>query len=288
MSKVFLGTFFSKKVPAFLPSFPRRRERDFREIVFHPVQLPGVAHQVYGGAFAVFAHGAAVLFDEGFQAGLVFGEDPAGGLKGGGFEGDGDGVFLFDAAGEDVELQHADDTNDPVGAGGRAEDLGDAFFGEIFEGFAHLFGAHGVGEADAAENFRSEVWDAGEAEGFAFGERVTNAQGAVVGDADDVAGKGFLGERAVLREEEDGGLDGHGFFGAGVDEFHAAGEFAGADSCEGDAVAVLGVHVGLDFEDEAGDGGFFGVNGAGFGGAGLGGGGVGDQAFEEFADGIVL
>jgi hypothetical protein len=36
-------------------------------------------------------------------------------------------------------------------------------------------------------------------------------------------------------------------------ELHAALEAAGADAQEGDAVAVLGVHVGLDLEHEAGE-----------------------------------
>jgi hypothetical protein len=41
----------------------------------------------------------------------------------------------------------------------------------------------------------------------ALGQRVAHAQHAVVGDADDVAGEGLLGELAVLREEEDRRVD---------------------------------------------------------------------------------
>jgi hypothetical protein len=43
-----------------------------------------------------------------------------------------------------------------------------------------------------------------------------------------------------------------------VEHLHVAGEDAGADAQEGDLVAVAGVHVGLDLEDEAGEGGMVG------------------------------
>ncbi len=38
-----------------------------------------------------------------------------------------------------------------------------------------------------------------------------------------------------------------------MQHLHAALEMARAQAHEGDAVAVLGIHVGLDLEDEAGD-----------------------------------
>ena len=170
-------------------------EGDFGEVFLHAVQFPAVADQVDGRAFAVFRHGGAVLFDEGFQARCVRGKDPAGGVVGGGFEGDGDGIFLFDAAGEHVELQGADDADDPVRAGDGAEDLGDAFFRQIFQRLAHLLGFHRIGQADAAEDFRCEIGDAGEADFLAgFRQRVADAERAVIGDADDVAGIGFLSQ----------------------------------------------------------------------------------------------
>ena len=48
------------------------------------------------------------------------------------------------------------------------EDLGDAFFGEVFQRLFEVFGAHGVAQADAVEDFGREVGDAGEADVFAL------------------------------------------------------------------------------------------------------------------------
>ena len=73
-----------------------------------------------------------------------------------------------------------------------------------------------------------------------------------------------------------------------MDEFHAAREFAAADAGEGDAVAVLRIHVGLHLEDEAGDLGLLRFDGARIGGAGLRRRGVGDQAFQQFTHRIVF
>ena len=49
------------------------------------------------------------------------------------------------------------------------------------------------------------------------------------------------------------GGEARGLAGALVDDHHVALELAGAHAQEGDAVAVLRVHVGLDLEDESGE-----------------------------------
>jgi hypothetical protein len=80
-----------------------------------------------------------------------------------------------------------------------------------------------------------------------------NPQSAVIGDADNVAGLRDLGEFTVAGEEGDRVLDRHRLAGAAVGELHAALQRARADAQEGDAVAVIGVHVRLHLEDEAAD-----------------------------------
>ncbi len=78
----------------------------------------------------------------------------------------------------------------------------------------------------------------------------------MVGDADDVAGIGFIHSRAVLRHEGDGVVDRQQLAGGDLLDFHAAFETARAHPQEGDTVAVLGIHVGLDLEHESGELGF--------------------------------
>ena len=87
---------------------------------------------------------------------------------------------------------------------------------------------------------------------LALGQRVADAQRAVVGDADHVAGIGLVGGDARAGEEELRRRQAHRLAGAHQLGLHAALQLARADAHEGDAVAVVGVHVGLDLEDEGG------------------------------------
>jgi len=75
----------------------------------------------------------------------------------------------------------------------------------------------------------------------------------VADEADDVAGPSFVNGFAFLAEELVRRGKANGFAGALVGDGHVAFEFAGADANEGDAVAVLRIHVGLDLEDEGGE-----------------------------------
>ena len=84
----------------------------------------------------------------------------------------------------------------------RAEQLDDAFFGQLLESLAKLLGFHRVVEPDAAKDFGGEIGDTDEIERFVFRQRVADAERAVVGDADDVAGKRLLGDLAVAGEKE--------------------------------------------------------------------------------------
>ena len=84
----------------------------------------------------------------------------------------------------------------------RQEHLHDAFLGHLLQRVAQLLGLHRVGEFDAAQDFRREARHAAKHDILALAHRVADAQQAVIGNADDIAGIGFLGERAILREEE--------------------------------------------------------------------------------------
>ena len=88
---------------------------------------------------------------------------------------------------------------------------------------------------------------------FTLGEGVADLDGAVVVDADDVAGICLFHVGPVLGHEDGGIGDLHVPSESDVPDLHAAGEFAGTDAEKGDPVPMGRVHVRLDLEDEAGE-----------------------------------
>jgi hypothetical protein len=75
-----------------------------------------------------------------------------------------------------------------------------------------------------AQDLRREGRHAAEVHLLALGQRVADAQRAVVGDADDVAGPGLLGHLAFLGEEEQRRVDRHLLAGADLAQPHALGQ----------------------------------------------------------------
>ena len=134
----------------------------------------------------------------------------------------------------------------------RQEDLHDALLAHLLQRLAQLLRLHGVGELDAAQDLGREARHAAEQDVLALGQRVADAQRAVVRDADDVAGEGLVGDGAVAGEEELRRREADRLAGAHELRLHAARQPPRADAHEGDAVAMVRVHVGLDLEDEAG------------------------------------
>ncbi len=113
-----------------------------------------------------------------------------------------------------------------------------------------MLGLERVLQAYATEQLRGEVRDTGEPQGFALGEGIADLDGAVVVQADDVAGVGFFQLLAFRREERQRVADPYVLAQAHMAHFHALVVTARADTHEGDAVAVLGIHVRLDLEHE--------------------------------------
>ena len=164
-----------------------------------------------------------------------------------------DVVLGLDAGLEHVELQLADDAHDMVAADDPAEHLGHALFRQILERAPQLLGLHRIFQPHAAQDFRREVGDADDLEGLALGQRVADAQHAVIGNADDVAGPRLVDDFALAGEEQDRRIDRQDLRRAHLRQLHAATELAAAQAQEGNAVAVVGIHVGLDLEHEARD-----------------------------------
>ena len=149
-----------------------------------------------------------------------------------------DAVFVLQPIGDHVELQHADRAQDQVVAHQRAEELGGAFLGQLRQALLQLLELERVAQARAAEQFRREVGDAGEAQLLALGEGVADRDRAVVVEADHVAGIGRLDDLAVAGHEGQRVGQLQFLAGAHVEGLHAGLEAARADAHERDAVAV--------------------------------------------------
>ena len=131
------------------------------------------------------------------------------------------------------------------------EDLDGAFLGELVEALLELLPLRGVEHDDAVEELGGEARDALELDARSLGERVADAEVARVPEAEDVAGPGLLDERPLLREELERLRELQRPARARIQDLHAARELPGHDAQERDAVAVRGIHVRLDLEDEA-------------------------------------
>ena len=104
------------------------------------------------------------------------------------------------------------------------------------------------------EDLRREERQPGELQRLAFGERVAELQHAVVGNADDVAGDRRPRASSRRCDRNDTTLFVRSSLPLRADlELHAALEASRAHAHERDAVAVRGIHVRLDLEDDAGE-----------------------------------
>ena len=183
------------------------------------------------------------------------GVEPADESPGGGFEAGFGAVFGLEAVLEDFELEGADgaEQRDAPGVGGQAEGLDGAFLEELVEAFAEALVLRRRGVVDPGEALGREGRHGRERKGRVGRKGVADAEFGMADDADDVAGVGGVDGFAVAGEELAGMGEADFLAAADVEGLHVALEDAGADAEEGDLVAMVGVHVGLDLEDEGGE-----------------------------------
>ena len=160
-------------------------------------------------------------------------------------------VFILQTYPQHIELQRADHADERGRAVLRAEHLHHALLRQLLQRLFQLLGLHRVRQPHAPQDFRREARHADEIDLLALGQRIADPDGAMVGNADDVAGIRLFGQRAVLREEELRRVERDRFAGAHLLDLHAARQLAGAEPRKGDTVAVIGVHIGLDLEHES-------------------------------------
>ena len=237
----------------------------------------GVQSEVELGFLFKFAH--LLLVVAGHPAGQGVAQRLVGGV---------DPVLVLEPGHGHLELEHAHRPEDVIVADNRPEHLHRAFLGHLQQPFLQLLHLQRVAQHHPAEMFGREVGDAGELEFFLVAEGVADFDGAVVVDANDVAGIGLVHMRALLGHEHGGVAQVHLFAQAMVHDLHSPGELARADAEKGDPVAVGRVHVRLDFEGEAAEGLFLGMHHAGDGGARAGWGREFDKGVEHLAHAEVV
>ena len=156
---------------------------------------------------------------------------------------------------DDFELQGADGGEERGGrhAGAERDRLDDALLEKLFKAGAEFFRVGGGGVGDEREDLGREARDLVIADGFVLGQGVTDSETVVADEADDVARPSFIDGFAVLAEQFVGRGQADGAAAALMDHGHVALEFAGANADERDAIAVLGVHVGLNLKHEGGE-----------------------------------
>ncbi len=133
------------------------------------------------------------------------------------------------------------------------EQLRHTFVHELTNPFVKLFGFHGVGVLNVFEHFGRERGEALEMDGLAGGERVAYLEVARVGDTDYIAGVCLVDHAFFLGHERRWGGKTHLLVRTDMPVVDIALKFAGAHLYEGDARAMIGVHVGVNLEHKAGE-----------------------------------
>ena len=193
-------------------------------------------------------------------------------------------VFVEQTILYNLKLQLSDSTDKLAAIKLVDKQLRHALVHQLLDALVQLLGLHRVCVLDIFEHLRREARQAFEMQILAGGQRVADFKVAGVGEADDVAGPRLVDDALFLGHEGGGGGEAHLLALADVVVIYVALEAAGADFDEGYAGAVVGVHVGVYLEHEAGEGLFPGVDYAlhGLDGPRLG--GYLHEAVEEFLD----
>lgn len=275
--------------PAILSSeLARKVELDVLEVHLRHLEHVARVGQEDVAALAVLGHVLVLALLEGFELGGVIALDPAGLVEADGLPAALGVVLVLQAVLDDFELElaHGADNLAPVEL--IDEELGHTFVHQLVNALGQLFLLHGVGVLDVLEHLRREAGQAAEVELFALGQGVAYLEGAVVRQADDVARPGLVDGSLALGHELGGAGEAHHLVVAYVVVGRVARELARAHLAEGDARAVVGVDVGRNLEDEAGELGLVGLHDALLGLDGTGAGGYLDEAVEQLLDAEVV
>ena len=258
------------------------------EVHLRHLQHISAVRQEHIPTLAVFRHVLVFALLEGFQFSRIIALNPAGFIQTERLPTALRTVFVLQTILDDLELQRAHRADDLAAVERRGEELRHAFVHELVDALGQLLELQRVGVLDVAELFGGERRDAREAELFAFGERVADLEVARVVQAHDVARIGEVDDRLLLGHEGRRRREFELLAAAHVQVVFVAFERARTYFEECDAVAVVGIHVGVDLEDEARHFGFRRLHDAGFGRGRARRGGYAHEAFEQLAHAEVV
>src|SRR5262249_19168202 len=141
-------------------------------------------------------------------------------------ETDVEAIFLRQTHLQNVKLQGTDNADKRGRTIERTEDLNDPLLRHLLERFLQLLRLHGIAQLHAAQNFRREIRHAEKRYILAFRQRVADTKRAVIGNADHIAGIGFIGERTILGKKELRGGQRQRLRGSSQLRLHPASQFA--------------------------------------------------------------
>src|SRR5690554_1613654 len=177
--------------------------------------------------------------------------DPAGAFVWQSIELDLRPVFMLESVGEHLELKLTDDAAQRIlFAPGLSKELNGPLLGELMNAFLELLPLQRIKELDAAEMFGTEARNGVEAHRSLGRERIADTEEPWIEEPDDIASVRFMNRLAILREELLGAIQTDLLAEPEMMHPHPAFKFSRANACEGDAIAMRRIHIGLDFEDE--------------------------------------
>ena len=228
-------------------------ELDFGEIgLGHLQHIARVGHEDVAPV-AVDTHELVLAFLEGLEGLGVVAFDPAGLVEADGLPAALGAILVEQSVLNDLELQLPHGADDLAAVELADEELGHALVHELVDALVELFRLHGVVVFDILEHLGREAGEPLEVELFAAGEGVADLEVAGIGQTHDVAGVCLVDDRFLLGHEGGGARESHHLVVAHVLVVGVALELARAYLDEGDAAAVVGVHVGVNLEDETGE-----------------------------------
>ena len=133
------------------------------------------------------------------------------------------------------------------------EQLGYPFVHQLVDALGQLLLLHRVGILDVLEHFRREARQSFEVKLFAFGQSVANLKGSVIRQTDDVTCPCFVYRSLTLSHELGRRGETHGLVVAHMIVRGVARELTRTYLTEGNTRTMVGVDVGGNLEDKAGE-----------------------------------
>ena len=164
-----------------------------------------------------------------------------------------DVVLAFQTGNHHIKLKHTHRPDNQVVVGQRTEDLHRALFGQLNQSFQQLFLFQRITQTDTAEQFRCKVRDTGEFQNLTLSEGITNLNGAVVMQTDNITGIGAIHMRTVAGHKGQRIRNHHVFFETHLMQFHAFFIHTGDNAQERHAVTMFRIHIRLNFKDKPGE-----------------------------------